>query len=243
MNNILENIYNSKNLNLKNDLDLNVSASLTDFKKVAQSAINSGIDYAIKSLDCNSELKESLNEIKKSFKTKNSKEILDTAIDSSIKFGMEFAKQKFPILKTLDGIKAVTLKGGIGTLLSSAIDIISSKYLKGNLIGDTLNKFFDNLKGFVKSNAFIQKLEQGINKIKQQVNDFKGMCTNWYKAYENFDMKNINDIAKSIKSFSTKIVNNPECLREGNTIQNMTELINKKMDKLSQTQIEICANI
>lgn len=243
MDNILENLNNTKNLKLKNDLDLEVSQNLTDFKKVTENVIYSGVEYAIKSLELNDQTIESLNEIKKSFKTKDFKEILSTAIDCSVKFGLEVAKTKFPVLKTIDGLKNISVKGGAGTLISSAIDIFANKYLKGNLINDGINKFFDNIKNFVRSNAFIQKIEQGIKRIKDRVDKFKDMCSNWYQAYEKFDLNDINNIANAINKFSTRVSNNIECLKENNIIQNMTELINNKMDKLSKTQIEVCANI
>lgn len=243
MNNILEELNNTKSLKLKNDLDLSVSQNLTDFKKVTENVINSGVDYAIKSLNLNNQSIGNLNEVKKSFKTKDFKEILSTAIDCSVKFGLEIAKTKFPILKTIDGLKDISIKGGAGTLISSAIDILSKKFLNGNLISDNIKKLFDNVKAFVKSNAFIQKLEQGINKIKDKVEKFKNLCTNWYKAYEKFDLKDINNIADSLNKLSNRVSNNTECLKENNIIQNMTALINNKMDKLSNTQIEVCANI
>lgn len=243
MNNILEELNNTKNLKLDNGLDLAISQNLTDLKKVAENVINSGVDYAIKSLNLNNNTIGNLNEVKKSFKTKDFKDILGTAIDCSVKFGLEIAKMKFPILKTIDALKDISIKGGVGTLISSAIDIVSNKFLDGNLFGDNIRKLFDNVKAFVKSNAFVQKLEQGINKIKDKVDKFKGLCTNWYNAYEKFNINDINNIADSLNKLSNRVSNNAECLKENNIIQNMTALINNKMDKLSNTQIEACANI
>ena len=243
MNNVLEDLNYTKNLKLKNDLDLEVQQNINDFKKVTENVIYSGVEYAIKSLNLNDQNFEVLNGIKKAFKTKDFKEILSTAIDCSIKFGLEFAKTKFPLLRTIDGLKSISLKGGVGTLISSAIDIFANKYLKGNLISDSIKKIFENIKNFVKSNAFIKKIEQSINRIKDKVDKFNNLCKNWYEAYEKFDLNSINDIANSINKFSTRVSNNIECLKENNIIQNMTKLINNKMDKLSQNQIEVCANI
>lgn len=243
MNNILEELNNTKSLKIKNDLDLSVSQNLTDFKKIAENVIYSGVEYAIKALDLDAQSISNLNEIKKSFKTTDFKEMLNTAIDCSVKFGLEFAKLKFPVLRTIDGLKNISIKGGVGTLISSAIDILSNKFLKGNLIGDGIKKIFDNIKGFVKSSDFIRKIEQGINKVKDKINKFKELCNNWYEAYEKFDLNNINDIANSLNKFSNRVSNNSECIKENNIIQNMTALINNKMDRLSKTQMEVCANI
>lgn len=242
MNNILENI-SEKNLSLQNSIDLEVSQGLSNFKKIAENTINSGVDYVIKSLSINENEKSNLNIIKNIFKQTEFKDIVNTAIDASIKFGLEIAKKKFPVLKTLDGIKDISIQGGVGTLLSSAMDIVSNKYFKGNLMSDEFKLFFEDIKSFFKSNSFVNKIEQGINRIKNNITKFKDLCNKWYESYENFNLNDINDIANSINKFKSRISGNNECLREGDIIQNMTALINNKMDKLSKTQIEVCANI
>lgn len=243
MNNILENLNNSRDVSLTRDLDLEVSQNLADFKKVTESAVNSGIDYIIKSLNCDNEVKNSLTEMKKIFKAKDFKEMMSMAVESSLKLGLEVAKKKFPVLKTLDGIKEISVRGGIGTMLSSTVDIMSNKYLKGNLIGDNIKVFLDDVKSFLKSNSFINKIEQGINRVKNNIVKFNDLCSKWYESYEKFDITNINNLADTIKKFSGRVSNYNECIKESNIIQNMTALINNKMDKLSKTQMEVCANL
>ena len=129
MNNILENI-SEKNLSLQKGLDLEVSENLANFVKITQNTINSAADYVIKSLNISEAERENLNSVRKLLKQADFKDVVNTAISASIKFGLEFAKKKFPILKTIDGVKDMSIQGGVSTLLSSGIDILANKYYR-----------------------------------------------------------------------------------------------------------------
>lgn len=242
MNNILENI-SEKNLSLQKGLDLEVSENLANFVKITQNTINSAADYVIKSLNISEAERENLNSVRKLLKQADFKDVVNTAISASIKFGLEFAKKKFPILKTIDGVKDMSIQGGVSTLLSSGIDILANKYFKGNLMSDEFKMFFDDIKSFFKSSSFVSKLEQGINRINNNIIKFKDLCKKWYESYEKFNLKEMNDISDTINKFKYRINCNSECLKEGDIIKNMTALVNNKMEKLSKTQLEVCANI
>lgn len=243
MNNILDEIKNVKELNFEKGLDLEVDQTINSFKKIIENSVVSGVEYAYKALDCSSEMKDSLKEIKKVFKERDFKNLLGVALNSSIKIGLEIAKKKYPMLKTLDSIKDISLKGGFSSLVGTTIDIIANKYLKGNIISEDIKRFFNDIKSFVKSNAFVDKINQGINKVKNKVEKFKEKCQEWYNAYEKFDIDKINVIASDLTKMTDKVGNIHECVKESNIIQNMTKLINNKKDKLSNTQLEICANM
>ena len=206
MNNILENI-DKKSLSLQKGIDLEISQNLNNFKKIAENSINSGVDYAIKSLNIKKEEKENLNDIKKIFKQDNFKDMVNTAIDASIKLGLEIAKKKFPILKTIDGVKEISVQGGVGMLLSSVVDIASNKYFKGNLMSNEFKIFFEDIKSYLKSNSFINKIEQGINRVKNNIVKFKELCNKWYESYEKFDLNDLNNIADSINKFKGRRYN------------------------------------
>lgn len=241
-NNILE-LSNKRKINLDKNLELDVSKNILDFKKILSNVVSSGTDYVIKSLDCDSEKKRSLTKVKSLFKGVDFQNLLKTSLHASIKLGLEIAKAKFPILKTIDGLKHISLKGGLGEMVASSIDIIASKFLKGNLIDGKLKEFFQDLRGFFKSNLFAQKIEQRINRLKNKVEKFQNLCKNWYEAYEKFDVTQINQVAQDLKKSFPNVSNDQNCVKENQVIQNMTKLINQKMDKLTKTQWEICANI
>ena len=243
MNEILENIKNTKNLNLEKALDLKINENLNNFKKITEKAVVSGVEYAFKALDCNDEMKETVSEVKNAFKENNYKDLVGIAVESSLKLGLEIAKKKYPILKTLDVFKDISLKGGLSTFIGSTVDIAASKFLKGNLLNDEVKKFLSDIKSYIKGSAFVTKLEQGINKVKNKVDKFRQLCNKWYNAYEKFDINEINNVAKEVAKNTNSVSSYSEYLRENNIIQNMTKLINSKMDKLSKTQLEICSNL
>ena len=100
-----------------------------------------------------------------------------------------------------------------------------------------------DIKNYLKSSAFITKLEKGINRVKYKVNQFKELCNSWYKSYEKFDINEINKVANNMNKNLCYVREYNDCLKENNIIQNMTKLINSKMDKLSKTQLDVCANL
>ena len=62
-NNILE-LTNKKSINLDKNMELEISQNLVDFKKILSNVASSGADYVIKSLDCSSDIKSTLNDAK-----------------------------------------------------------------------------------------------------------------------------------------------------------------------------------
>lgn len=243
MNEVLENIKETKDLELHKGLSLELNENLNSFKKITEKALLSGIEYAFKALDCNTETKNSIMEVKKVFKEQRYKNLLGVAVDASLKLGLEIAKKKFPVLKSLDAFKDISLKGGLSNFLSATVDVVENKYLKGNLITTEIKSFLNDVKAFLKGNAFVVKIEQGINNVKNKISKFKELCNNWYSAYEKFDIREINDVAKKVAQKTSSVSGFSESVRENSIIQNMTKLINSKMDKLSKTQLEICSNL
>ena len=240
MNEILNNV---KNINLEKGLNLEIKEDIENYKNIAQKAILSGVEYAFKAYDLKDESKDVIKSVKNVFKEDSYKNLIGVAIDSSLKLGLEIIKKKFPILRGLDMIKEVSLKGGLPNFLASTIDIASSKVLKSSLMNDGIKRFLNDIKGYLKSASFIQKLETGINRLKNKVNQFKELSDSWYKSYEKFDLDEINKFANMIKKNVCYVRNYNNCVKENNIIQNMTKLINNKMDKLSNAQLEACANL
>ena len=127
-------------------------------------------------------------------------------------------------------------------MIAASIDIIANKIVKSDLIGGYVKTFFNDLRNFFKTSAFVQKLDLAVNRVKVKIDKFQKMCESWYTYYEKFDISKMNDIADELdkKITSIKDIN---CIKENSIIQNMTALINNKLDKLSKTQMEICSNL
>lgn len=230
-------------LNMQKEMDLNLYSHKSEFEKIINNVIDKGTDYIIKAMPVHQGIKDILIDVKRAFKTKDFKEIVKTAIGSSIREGIEIIGMPINVIKDINKLKDITLKGGIKQALTAGIDIISNKYVKGNLMGDIIKEFFDKVKNFVKSNMFGIKLDQGIKKIESKTNDFIKMCKKWYEAYDSLDVESINDIAKKLNKNEKTVSFNEQCLKDNRIIQNMTSLINAKKDKLSQMQLQICQSL
>ena len=53
----------------------------------------------------------------------------------------------------------------------------------------------------------------------------------------------MNSLCRNIKKLEPHVVNNRDSLTQCNIIDNMTQLVNEKQDKLSEIQMKICNTI
>ena len=75
------------------------------------------------------------------------------------------------------------------------------------------------------------------------MDNFKELCNDWYDAYDNFNLKDIGDIAGKLNKMKTKVQFDTNCINENTIIQNMTELVNRRKKKLTPFQLDICSNL
>lgn len=238
----IKNIVN-KDLDLFNNRNIRISNNAFEFQNIVSNAINSGVNYLLKSLDINENTKIQLEGMVNELKRKDFKEIIKDSISASVKAGIEFTDYNIKNLGKIDNFKEISIKGGLNTLLSAGIDIVFNKFLKGNIMGSVLKVFSKGIKNFLLSNSFIQKINTGILKFKNKINKFNNLCNDWYKVYQDFDLDKINDIAKKISLYKSKVINSYDCQKQGSIIENMTEFINAKKDRLNEKQLEICKSI
>lgn len=230
-------------LTFNTGLDLDIRQNGEDFFKIVKNVVKRGMDYQIRGLDINDTTREGLDRIKEIFKGAEFKNILKTAIGASVKQGLEITNSKEGILKNLNKFKDISLKGGLNYLISAGIDIVVNKFLKGNIFAPVIKKVLDSIKNFLHSNSFVQKIDKGIKDIFTKTENFKNNCKEWYEAYENFNIDKINEIASNLNKMKNNILKDRDCIKENSIIQNMTELINNKKDKLTNMQFQICSEI
>jgi hypothetical protein len=147
------------------------------------------------------------------------------------------------ITKDINKIKDAAFKGGLRQALVAGIDIISNKYLKGNILGDTISKFMEDTKDFINSKRFTIKIDEDIRKVAMKQEKFKVLCSQWYKAYDKMDLTSLNDIAKEISLKQKTSVMSNDVMKAAKIILNMTEFVNNKKDKLSLTQLDVCKSL
>lgn len=237
----LEQIKGIKNeimLDLNNDLQIN--RSKREFTNMTQNIVSRGADYVIKAMPVNNNIKEILLDVKEAFKTKDFKKILGTAVNSCVREGIEMLNFPINVLKDINKVKEITLKGGLREGISSAIDIVTNKYLKGNLFAVHIKDFINQLKNFVFSNKFTEKLDMGIRLFKDKANEYQKLCQSWHEAYQNKDFEKMDIVAKTLNTRQRSVNADSECVRQNRIIQNITEAIHHKKEELSPIQLKIC---
>lgn len=242
MENILS-LYKENSLNKNIENNLQIEKNKTQFKDIVVNMVDKGADYLIKSSPLSESMKNILVDVKKSLKTNDFKEIVNTAIGSSINEGLKVLQLPKNVIKDISNITKITLKGGLLEGINAGIDIIVNKYFKNNLFFNIIKEFKDKLKGFVGSSYFKLNIENGIDKIVKKTNKYKNICNEWLEAYDKFDLEKINSLAKKLNLSKKDVILNEECIKQNNIIQNITKLVNNKKGKLSNIQLQICNNL
>ncbi len=241
------NLDESKNLIKEKEVDVELDIENIAFKKdlenILTKSLDKASDYIIKAMPISQNIKDVLYDAKDAFKTKDFKKILKTVVSSSIREGLEFLGTPITVIKDITKLTDVALKGGLRKFLTTSIDLVASKYVKNNLMGDIITKFFNKVKDYINSGNFLKKLKSGVDNIMQKTNKIKEMVSNWETAYDNMDIDSINFISKKISNLQRGISLDEDTNRQSKTVQNITNLINAKKEKLSDMQLQMCQNM
>lgn len=238
----MENVI-SLNKDIDEKLSFQEERNRNEYSNTVAKVVDNSIGYIIKALPVNENIKQIALEVKDAFKTGDFKEIVKTAVKSSIKEGLEILNLPKNVISDITKISKIAFSGGLSSALSAGIDIISKKYLKNNIFSSVLFKITNEMKNYVFSKDFKIKIDNNINKLLEKNNKFNDLCQKWYESYEKFDLLNMNSLCKSIKNMQKHIVNDKDCKVQSDIIENMTNLINTKNSKLSPIQMQICNNI
>lgn len=229
--------------NIDKNMNLDFCREKGALEKVVINVIDKGTDYILKAMPIQENVKDILIDVKKSFKTKDFSKIVQTAVTSSVREGLEILGTPINVIKDINKVKDIAFKGGLRQALIASIDIVSNKYLKGNILGDVVDKFLGETKNFINSKRFSIKIDEDIKKAIDKQEKFKVLCSEWYKAYDKMDLESLNVIAKEISiKQKTNVISN-DIMKAAKIILNMTEFVNNKKDKLSLAQLDICKSL
>lgn len=236
---------------LTKDIDSNVKLkSMTnDLDKGVSKAIDNVSKYIIKALPIPDCAKDVLLDVKNALKTKDVKVILSTAVKSSIREGLELLGMNKTTINSVFKLKDVALKGGLGFNLKNSIDLVSKKFLNGNIVSEHISSFFKDLKQFVVSNKFVEKLGDILKKLNDKKEKFFEQVKEWYTSYEKMDVDKMISVANKLKRKKELIAEYPECEKENGVIQNMTTMLTAKQKnssenkKLSPIQLQLCNSL
>lgn len=240
---ILENdsvLKTVRDLNIEIDLDKDMDIMKNELGKVVSNTLDKVCSYTIKAMPIPDSFKDILYDIKDSFKTRDFKEIIKTAVNSSVREGLEILGLSKKDIKNIKDVTNVAIKGGLMEGIKASVDIVAKKYLNSNIVGDFVYSFFNTIKDSPLNKSFINKINTTLDKVLKNRDEFFDMCNQFKEAYENFDMDKINYIAKNINN-KIKITNyDRECISENKIIQNIVMLLNSKKEKLSEAQLQLC---
>ena len=222
---------------------IEIENNISEFSKIVGNVVLSAGKYVMKSLNLDNNNKIYVQELVDELRRKDFKQVVKTALNASINDGIEVSKIGKEKLVDINTLKNVSLKGGLNVLLSAGVDIVMNKFLKNNLLGNTMKKFVVDLKNFIMNKGFDNKIENFVDKLKTKVTKFNELCTQWYKSYENLDISKINEVEEKIKNYSSKVSDNANCVNEANIISNMTKLVNTTQKKLTDFQMQLCQTI
>lgn len=244
MNNTIEEIITRAKENVRDiELDNSIIAMKNDLSKASETALDKAANYIIKAMPVPDAIKDILKDVKEAIKTKDLKNVVSTAVTSSIREGLEILGLSNESIKNVYKLKDVAMKGGLAQALKNGIEIIANNYLKNNIVGKYVYNFFDKLKNFVLTNSFSEKINEFLRKLEQKKDKFFEKCNEWYNSYANMDLEKINSIAKNLNSKKEMLSQYLECAKENQVIQNMTKMVNSKQEKLTTNQLQLCKTL
>ena len=214
-----------------------------EIKDILLNVIDKGSNYVIKSMPVNKHIKDMLLNIKSCLGEQNFKDIVSTAIESSVQEGKEILGLRDKDIKEINKMVKIAFKGGLAKNLNIGVSTIENVQKYGNLFYNYIEDFFTSLKRYISSKSFEEKVQLAVDKCINKVNEFKNICSSWYKAYDNFDINNISNIADKLDKMKKKVGFSDKCVSQNAIIQNVTELVKQNNKKLTKTQFDICANL
>ena len=237
---INETINRLRENTLELDVDRRIDNLKADLQNVSERAIEKSMNYVIKSLPIPDAVKDVLKDVKDALKTKNLKEVIKSAVNSSVREGLEISGVSKTNINTIKDVKNFALKGGLLMFLKGGIQIIERKYLKCNIVSDAVYRFFDKLNDYILSKEFVKKIDAMVDKLLSKKVDFLNKCESWYTAYRDMDVNKINKIAEELGTNRYITSRYEDCDRENRIIQNMTKMVNSKKVILSYEQQKLC---
>lgn len=247
MSNVLEVAANSgKELTNNLNSGLKLKTLTDELDSGVSKAIDNVSKYIIKALPIPDCAKDVLLDVKDALKTKDIKTILSTAVKSSVREGLELLGMNKKTINSVFKLKDAAVKGGLGFNIKNSLDVISQKYLNGNIVSEHIGTFFKELKQFVVSNKFVEKIEEILKKLNEKKEKFLKQVKEWYTSYENLNIDKMQEIANKLKRKKDVINEYSECEKENGVIQNITSMLtakNKKAEeneKLSAAQLQLC---
>lgn len=214
-----------------------------ELKNILIKTIDKGGNYIIKSMPVNKHIKDILSDVKECITDGEFKNIVSTAIESSLKEGKEILGLTDRELKHINKMINTAFTGGLTKNINIGVATIENIKKYGNLFYNYIEDFFESLKAYIASTGFEERVNIAVSRCLNKVDEFKQICSNWYTAYDKFDLNNLTNLADKLDKLKDKVGFNDKCVSENTIIQNVTELVKQNKKKLTKNQFDICANL
>lgn len=211
--------------------------------RIIENTIDKGANYIIRSMPVNKHIKEILVNIKQVLNDGDLSSVIKVALVSSINEAKGYLNDKNNDLNNIENMVNMAFDGGITSSINIGIDMIENTKKYGHLFYNYIEDFFVNLKGFIVSKEFKNKVYCGVSKCLNKVDNFKKICSDWYNAYDDFNIDSIKEIATKLNKMKAKVSFDTSCMNENSIIQNVTELVSRNKKKLTSTQFAICTEV
>ena len=231
-------------------MDEDIDMNNEEINNLIIGLLDKGANYSIKSMSVGEQLKELLLDVKKSMQDEEFKELLNSAINSSLREGLDIknyndydfeedddeneidenlglSKKKINLNDISTAIK-IAFEGGLPQLINLVIEMVTASKKKNNIFSNYIDEFVCRIKTYVQSEEFKKKVNRGVLKCSDKVE---------------LNIEQIKEIAKELKEMKNKVKFDNECLNENEIIQNITDIITKKGEKVSKSRIDIYDNL
>lgn len=239
-NQINEIIENTKNLTLELDENKRMITLKNDLSNAAEKAVDHAAKYIIKAMPVPDAVKDILLDVKDSLKTKDLRQIIATAVKSSVREGLEMIGLSTSNINSLMELKDIAKKGGLMTALKNGVEIVAENYLKNNIVGDYVYTFFDKLKNYIMNNEFGKSLTSFVKKLDDKKDKFLQKCEDWYEAYKSGNITKLTTLANDLNKNDYVLNRYIDCKKENNIIQNMTSMLKNTNKLLTENQQRLC---
>ena len=230
-------------IGLDKNIELNLSKEKNLFGKIIGDIVDKTANYAIKMMPVPESIKDVLRDVKEAVKTGDLGNIIKTAVNSSIREGMEFLGFSPEKAQDLNEIKNLMLRGGLRQCLNAGIETAYSSYINGNILGEEVRKFVNSLTSNIESRNFLNLFDEKLSPYISVREDLNNLCEKWYSAYKDMDIDELNNINSDINIKRNQTLLNETQEKDINIINNMTEFVNYKRSKLSDVELNFCNNV
>lgn len=223
--------------------NVDLSEQLKSFAKAVETVVLNGAEYVVKALPIQENVRDVLTDVAEVLKTKDFSTIVDTAVVSSVREGMEYLGVTEIFSMSATELVELAKKGGLRESLTSSIEVVFDKFTSNNLLGDTITSFVEDIKTFITSKEFDTKLEKAATFLQEKKDQVVSLFESWKEAYENFDLNEVTEIFNSMSKTKSTINANVDLKYEYSIIKNIMEFVSEKQDKLSVNQLEFCKSV